>query len=126
MADDGSTNSAKSKSSNGNSGACNSTNSAGSDSSSKDSGVVGAVSAMTHIGITIAACIVIGVFIGRFLDKALGTQPALLIVFSLLGVISAFRTIMKAQIIKPDKAETQSEANSPGQTDSLHNDRSEE
>ena len=68
--------------------------------------VMGAVSAITHIGITIAACIVVGVFAGRFLDRLFGTSPGLLIVFSLLGVIAAFRTILKTHIARPQEDTT--------------------
>ena len=68
--------------------------------------MVGAVSVLTHVGITIAACIVIGVFAGRYLDRVLGTSPWLLILFSLLGAAAAFRTIIKTRIVKPQDNKT--------------------
>ena len=70
--------------------------------------MVGAVSVLTHVGITIAACILIGVYAGRYLDRVLGTSPWLLILFSLLGAAAAFRTILKTRIVKPqdNKAKT--------------------
>jgi len=52
-----------------------------------------AMSEFAQVGVTMAACIIIGVFLGRFLDRVLGTSPWLLLVFSLLGVISAIKSI---------------------------------
>jgi len=74
---------------------------------------MGAVPALTHVGITIAACIVVGVFIGRLLDRILGTSPWLLIIFSLLGIASALRTILKTRIVNPAE-----QKNDSGDTDS--------
>lgn len=52
-----------------------------------------ALSMFTQIGIMIAASILIGVFLGRFLDNLLGTSPWLLLLFSFLGVGAAFRLL---------------------------------
>ena len=52
-----------------------------------------AVSFFSQIGITMAGCVFIGVFLGRFLDNRLGTSPWLLLVFSLLGVVAAFKAL---------------------------------
>jgi len=52
-----------------------------------------AISFMSNIGITIAACVAVGVFLGKYLDNLLGTSPNLLILFSLLGVGTAVREI---------------------------------
>ncbi|NLV86096.1 MAG: AtpZ/AtpI family protein [Clostridiales bacterium] len=41
-----------------------------------------------------AACVLIGVFLGRFLDNLLGTSPWLLLLFSLLGAGAAFKTLL--------------------------------
>lgn len=47
------------------------------------------------IGLDLASqvigCIIIGLVIGYFLDKWLGTNPLFLIVFLIFGVIAAFR-----------------------------------
>jgi len=42
---------------------------------------------------TIVACIIVGVFIGRFLDLRLGTSPWFLLVFSLLGIGAGFKSV---------------------------------
>ena len=52
-----------------------------------------ALAHMSQIGLRIAACVFIGVFLGRCLDRVLGTSPWLLLLFSLLGVGAAFKML---------------------------------
>ncbi|MCL2372215.1 MAG: AtpZ/AtpI family protein [Defluviitaleaceae bacterium] len=52
-----------------------------------------AASLFTQIAITIATCVFLGVFIGRFLDNGLGTEPWLLLVFAAIGVGAAFKSL---------------------------------
>ena len=52
-----------------------------------------AMSEFAQIGVTMASCIITGVFLGRFLDRVFGTAPWLIIIFSLLGVASAIKSI---------------------------------
>jgi len=52
-----------------------------------------AVAFFSQVATTIVASILIGVFLGRFLDNLLGTTPWLLLVFSLLGVGAAIKAI---------------------------------
>ncbi|MGI6161248.1 MAG: AtpZ/AtpI family protein [Christensenellales bacterium] len=52
-----------------------------------------ALSFFSQIGITMAACVLIGVFLGRFLDNLLNTSPWLLLLFSLLGVGAALKAL---------------------------------
>lgn len=52
-----------------------------------------ALSFLSQIGITMAACVFIGVWIGRFLDKLLGTMPWLLLLFALLGAGAALKVL---------------------------------
>lgn len=62
------------------------------DSQSKEQNdFVRGFSQISQVGFSIFACILIGVFIGRFLDNSLGTSPWLLLVFSFLGVGAAFK-----------------------------------
>jgi len=56
-------------------------------------GVLRALSFASQIGVTMAACVIIGVFLGRYLDNLLHTSPWLLLLFSLLGMAAAFRSI---------------------------------
>ena len=63
---------------------------------SKDTGkndFVRGLSLLSQIGISIVTCILIGIFLGRFLDQFFGTSPWLLLIFSLLGTGAAFRYI---------------------------------
>ena len=52
-----------------------------------------ALTFFSQIGVTMAVCVLIGVFLGRFLDSRLGTSPWLLLVFSVLGVGAAIKSI---------------------------------
>lgn len=52
-----------------------------------------ALSFFSQIGITMAACVFIGVILGKYLDNLLGTSPWLLLVFSLLGAGAAFKSL---------------------------------
>jgi len=40
-----------------------------------------------------AACVLVGVFLGKFLDDLLGSTPGFLIVFSLLGIAASFKAM---------------------------------
>jgi ATP synthase protein I len=51
------------------------------------------LSLISQIAFSIIACIVIGIFLGSFLDRWLGTSPWLLLVFSLLGTGAAFKSL---------------------------------
>jgi len=56
--------------------------------------IIRAMSMMSQIAFTVVACVLVGVLLGNFLDDRLGTSPWLLIVFSLLGVLSAFKAMI--------------------------------
>ena len=51
------------------------------------------LSMVSQISITIIVCLLIGIFLGRFLDSLLGTEPWLLILFMLLGIGAAMKSI---------------------------------
>jgi len=55
--------------------------------------VLRALSLSSQTGIVIVACVVIGVFLGKFLDELLGSSPWLLLIFSFLGMAAAFKSI---------------------------------
>ena len=56
-------------------------------------GFMQAFSYLSQIGITIIACVAVGIVLGKFLDSLLGTTPWLLLIFTLLGVAAAFKSI---------------------------------
>ena len=55
--------------------------------------VVRGLSMISQISIMMVVCVLIGVFLGRFLDDKLGTAPWMLLVCSLLGVAAAIKAI---------------------------------
>jgi len=57
--------------------------------------VVRALSFLTQVGVTMFACVFLGVFLGRTLDRALGTTPWLLLVCSLVGAAAAFMELFR-------------------------------
>jgi len=48
---------------------------------------------LSQIGITIVACVAVGIFLGWLLDRLLGTGPWLILFFTLLGIAAAFKSI---------------------------------
>ena len=50
---------------------------------------------VSQLGFTMAACIIVGFFIGRWLDNLLGTSPWLLLVFTIIGVGASFKAMFE-------------------------------
>ena len=48
----------------------------------------------SQAGVSVIACLFIGVFLGKFLDERLHTSPWLLLTLSLLGAASAFTMLL--------------------------------
>ena len=53
------------------------------------------IAEMSSLGLTLPSSIAVGLFIGYFLDKRLGTAPWLLLAFLLLGIVSGFYTLFR-------------------------------
>jgi len=66
-------------------------------------GVLRALSLSSQVGLTMASCVLIGVFGGRALDKWLNISPLFLLLCSLLGVGAAFMAVYKLMKTKQDK-----------------------
>ena len=49
---------------------------------------------LSTTGMSMALCIAIGALIGFYLDKKFKTDPWLLLIFLLLGIIAAFKNLM--------------------------------
>ena len=68
------------------------------------------LSVVMQIGLTIAGCIVFCFFIGRFLDRWLGTRGVFITIFVLLGVVGganvAYRQIM--DVLQADQSKKES------------------
>jgi len=54
---------------------------------------VRAMSFFLQIGVTIIACLAVGIFLGWFLDRLLGTSPWLMMVCTFMGIGAAFKSI---------------------------------
>ena len=52
-----------------------------------------------QIGLTMAGCIIFCFFVGRYLDKWLGTKGIFVTIFTILGVIGGGNTVYR-QILK--------------------------
>lgn len=48
---------------------------------------------VTQLGLTMAACIIIGLFVGIFLDNWLKTSPLFLIIFVFVGAAAAIKVL---------------------------------
>ncbi|MBE6011059.1 AtpZ/AtpI family protein [Anaeropeptidivorans aminofermentans] len=59
----------------------------------KMNSVIRAFSLLTSLGLSMTVCVLIGVFLGRYLDQIFNTSPALLLIFSLLGAFSAIKLL---------------------------------
>ena len=59
----------------------------------KRGGTMRALMLASEVGVTLPVCILIGVFLGRYLDGLLHTSPWMLFLCSLLGMAAAFKMI---------------------------------
>ncbi|MDR2572006.1 MAG: AtpZ/AtpI family protein [Oscillospiraceae bacterium] len=54
-----------------------------------------AFSYLLQIGVTIIACLAVGIFLGWLLDRYLGTAPWLMMTCTFLGIGAAFKSIFE-------------------------------
>lgn len=59
-------------------------------------GTLKAIASFSQIGVTMAASVLIGVFLGKFIDGLSGTSPVFLLFFSLLGVGAAIKAVFNS------------------------------
>ena len=52
-----------------------------------------ALSFFSQVGISMVACILVGVLLGRFLDNLFGTSPWLLLICSFLGAGASLKVV---------------------------------
>jgi len=55
--------------------------------------ILKALSLLTQLGLNMASCVVIGFFLGRFLDWLFGTNPVFMIIFVFVGAAAAIKII---------------------------------
>lgn len=53
---------------------------------------------LSSLGLMLPSSIIVGLFLGYFLDKLFNTQPWLLIIFLLLGVVSGLFSLIRGII----------------------------
>ncbi len=61
----------------------------------KDSKGLENVVLITHVGVSMAAPILIGVYIGKKLDDFLKVSPLFLLIFIILGIAASFTNLFK-------------------------------
>ena len=62
--------------------------------------IADALSLMTQIGVSMFACVFVGIMLGKTLDQWFGTTPVLLLLGSLLGGIASFKALYDLAIKK--------------------------
>ena len=53
------------------------------------------IAALSSLGLMLPSSIAVGLFVGYYLDKFLGTKPWLLLVFFILGAVSGFYSLLR-------------------------------
>lgn len=48
-----------------------------------------------NVAIDLLSGIMVGFFLGMYLDKALGTQPLFILIFSIIGVIASMKNLYR-------------------------------
>ena len=51
---------------------------------------------LSSIGLVLPSSIAVGLFLGYFLDRWLGTAPWLLLIFTVLGIVSGLLSLFRA------------------------------
>jgi ATP synthase protein I len=64
-------------------------------SKDKSSGAMGVLGTVGTIGMQLVVATFIGLAMGYYLDKWLGTDPWMLIIFLLLGIVTGFRDVYR-------------------------------
>lgn len=63
------------------------------DNQGRNNKTIRALAQFSHIGVMVAASVFIGVMIGKYIDGFFGTSPWFLLIFSLLGIGAAFKSL---------------------------------
>ncbi len=65
-----------------------------------------ALALFTQLGINMAICIMLSLFLGNFIDKHFNTYPLFLIIFLILGILASIRNMY--YMVMKDKNNQQS------------------
>ena len=80
----------------------------------KDKNVRESIASASVVGLNLVSATFVGLFIGWWLDKWLGTKPWLLLAFLILGIIAGFRNVI-TEVRKIQKADAQDTQDGKGQ-----------
>lgn len=72
----------------------------------KDKNVRESIASASVVGLNLVSATFVGLFLGWWLDKWLGTKPWLLLAFLLFGIIAGFRNVIM-EVRKIQKADAQ-------------------
>ena len=53
------------------------------------------IAAISSLGLMLPSSIIVGLFLGYYLDKFFGTHPWLLLVFFILGAVAGFYSLLR-------------------------------
>jgi ATP synthase protein I len=79
----------------------------------KDKSVRESIASASVVGLNLVSATFVGLFIGWWLDKWLGTGPWLLLTFLILGIVAGFRNVM-VEVRKIQKADAQDQDDHDG------------
>ena len=68
----------------------------------------------SQLAVVLAACVLIGIFGGSFLDARLGTSPLLLILGSVLGTAAGIYSMWKTTSVMLDRFERKNQSGPEG------------
>jgi len=71
----------------------------------KDKALREAIASASVVGLTLVTATFVGLLIGYWLDRWLGTKPWLLLVFLVLGIVAGFKNVV-SEVRKIQKADT--------------------
>jgi len=71
----------------------------------KDKALREAIASASVVGLNLVTATFVGLLIGYWLDRWLGTKPWLLLVFLVLGIVAGFKNVV-SEVRKIQKADT--------------------
>jgi len=65
--------------------------------------IIHGLSVLTSLGITMAVCVLLGIWIGKTLDNIMGSSPWMLLTFMIFGILAAIKSMFSIIIKEWDK-----------------------
>ena len=67
--------------------------------------IIHGLSVLTSLGITMAVCVLLGIWIGKTLDNIMGSSPWMLLTFMIFGILAAIKSMFNIIIKEWDKSQ---------------------